>query len=594
MQMFDPMQSLKRQVNWQGADRRSLMDLLTDGALELDASCGGKGLCGKCKVRVLSGDCSPPTDEEKHFLTEEDLAAGTRLSCCCKVRGSITLLTPGPEKEMCVLENGLMPDVALETTVRKKVIAMPEECDCRSLYDYVAGKSGTGAGNPVPLNVIRRLGDSGGKSPITIVLHGKELIGLECADTTADCYGVALDIGTTTVAAGLIDLYSGSDLAVASALNPQVKYGLDVLSRINKTCHDPEALKNMHELIGACLNGLIEELCKKAGVDYRRIYEVAVAGNNVMLHLLLNVHPGMIGRTPYRPVFRQEQIIEAAAVGLRIAPFGRLLCLPSVSGFIGADIVAGIAASGMDKRDQTALLIDIGTNGEIVLQVSGRMLACSAAAGPALEGMNIACGMRASVGAVDMVRLDGSIIWRTVGNAFPRGICGSGLIDLVAVLLKSGVLQPSGRLLGKDEVNGKRRFWLVPPGEQNNQGVYITQGDVRQVQLAKGAIMAGIDMLLKRTGIKECEVEKVYLAGAFGFYANPRSIVDIGLLPEIWEDRITPIGNSSLAGAKMALLSAPARLHLREIAEKVDYLELSSIPGFDRNFSMNMAFPKRE
>ncbi len=602
------LQPKKHVIEWYGAEPRRLLDLLGAAGVELDSSCGGRGKCGKCRVQVLAGDCTPPGEDERALLPAEELASGVRLACCCKVRGKVTLLSRYAGEQMRILENSLCPDFQLKPVIRKQVISISRDCEQGSLFEYLVERLGVPVIGQSLLHVLRFLGEHG-QERLTAVLYGDALLGIESGDTTANCYGVAVDIGTTTVVAGLLDLAGGREMAVASTLNPQKKYGLDVLSRIHHAQNDPSGSETLSNLMVQCLNNLIGELYERAGTERRHIYEMVVAANTVMLHLLLGVNPRQLGRAPYHTVFRQGQVIDAGRLGLATSPFARIYCLPSVSSFIGADIVAGIMATELDRTKATVLFLDIGTNGEIVLHKDGKLLACSAAAGPALEGMNISCGMRAADGAVEGVRLqNGTMSWRTIGDFPPRGLCGSGLLDLVAVMLDAEVVSPAGRIVAKDdflkahprsplavhidETAGKRRFWLVPPSSSGESGVYISQADIRQVQLAKSAIAAGIKALLARAGVMDKEVERVYLAGALGSYVNPQSLIRLGFFPRAWQDRIVFAGNSARAGAVMAMLSEPVRLRAEEIAQKVDYFELSSCPDFEKLFAQNIAFPR--
>lgn len=584
-----------------------LLDLLGAAGLEMETSCGGRGKCGKCRVKVLAGDCTPPGDDEKTLLPAEELARGVRLACCCSVRSKVTLLSRQAGRHARILENSICPDFPLVPVIRKQAVSIGRDGGQGSLFEDLVLQLRAPVSGESLLPVLRFLGEHG-HDGLTVVLKDDAILGIESSDTTADCYGMAVDIGTTTVVAGLLDLADGRELAVTSTLNPQKKFGLDVLSRIQHAQNDPSGLETLSGLMVQCLNNLIGDLCGQAGVDRQHIYEVTVAANTVMLHLFLGVNPRQLGRAPYHTVFRQGQTISAGTLGLNVSSFSRVYCLPSVSSFIGADIVAGIMATELDRALETSLFLDIGTNGEIVLHKDGKLLACSAAAGPALEGMNISCGMRAADGAVEEVRLQNGIRWRTIGNSPPRGLCGSGLLDLVAGLLDAGVVLPSGRIVAREEfleahpgsplaghidkVTGKRRFWLVPPASSGEAGVFITQADVRQVQLAKGAVVAGIKALLTRAGVKDKEVEQIYLAGAFGTYVNPQILIRIGFFPRVWQDRIVFAGNSARAGAVMALLSGPARRRAEEIAQKVDYFELSSCPDFEKLFAQNMTFPR--
>lgn len=583
-----------------------LMDLLDGVGIELESSCAGNGTCGKCRVRIISGECLPPGPEEVELLSSRDLNKGIRLACHCMVRGEVKLELEMPAQDLRILEKGMIADFKIEVEVSKHLLTMVQNGQKPSLLENILQQLNIKQSVPGSLDILRLLARFK-PDDTTAIVAGNQLIGLEHG-TTADCYGVAVDIGTTTVVASLHDLATGNELAVASALNPQTQYGLDVLSRIHYAGKGSIHLEKLSSLIVNCLNELISELCRRSGINYQYIYKIAAAANTVMLHLLLGVSPAPIGRAPYHPVFRQGQVLAANKLGLKASPFASLYCLPSVSGFVGADIVAGIIASDLDRAEETVLFLDLGTNGEIVLGQDGKLIACSTAAGPALEGMNIACGMRAARGAVEEVWInDKSVHWRTIDNAPPLGLCGSGLLDLVAVMLDCGLLNSNGRITDKnrfasiypqnplagqiDEIAGKRRYWLIPPSGNCPNGIFISQADIRQVQLAKSAIVTGIKILMEQTGLDESRVSKVYVAGAFGAYLKPASLIRLGFFPESWRDRITFVGNTSKAGAVMALLSSSIHSRMEETAQRVGYIELESSPGFEKLFIEEMIFP---
>lgn len=605
---------------------RPLNDLLAEAGLIPESACGGAGTCGKCRVMVEEGTCLPPSVDEASFLSPEDLGRGIRLACYCQVRGPVSLRLPVPAEQERILTSYAAPEFPFKPFEPDKV--QPPDAGSGALHFGAPGKiPPSGAGSDAP------------------------------------DYGVAVDIGTTTVVAVLNHLATGQEVAVASALNPQTRFGFDVLTRIQCAHQSPAGLERLQAASAGCLNSLITRMCRNSGVHSRYISRVSVAANTVMLHLLLGIDPAPIGRAPYEPVFRQAQTVPAADIGIRAAGSAQVYCLPSVSGFVGADIVGGIMATGLDKSEDTVLFLDLGTNGEMVLFKAGRPVACSTAAGPALEGMNISCGMRAADGAVEAVSIgaDGRLAWRAIGSRPPRGLCGSGLLDLVAALLDAGLVAPSGRLADRkrfeaahpgsplaghlEEQGGRRRFRLIlapepasppppaphtePPGEQsepsaidahdalsgntgcgcrsdwsdrpgssNNPGasgtssgeaaIFLTQADIRQVQVAKSAIAAGIKLLLETAGIAARDVERVVLAGAFGAYLNPHTLVRLGFCPASWEGRMEFAGNTSLAGARMALLSASARMHMEEFAPRIEYLRLEDRPAFEKLFVDSM------
>ncbi len=381
-----------------------------------------------------------------------------------------------------------------------------------------------------------------------------------------DDYALAFDIGTTTVVAYLLDGHTGNLLAQSSCQNPQTQFGADVISRIQ------HALKEGGEALSGCIRaamtGLAEETARQAGISPSRITAASIAGNTAMHHLLLNIDPKPLVTPPYMPAV--SQALERG--GARI--------LPNIAGFVGGDTVGCMAATRFDRQEALTLLIDLGTNGEMVLGNRHRRIACSTAAGPAFEGAKISCGMRGSDGAVDHVILEnGNLSWHTIGDAAPRGLCGSGLLDLVAALLDQGIIGESGRM--KD-----RQFKLCG-------NVVLTQKDVREVQLAKAAIRAGIELLAEELGVQVADIRRVYLAGAFGNYMNPASACRIGMIPPVLLDRIQPIGNAAGEGAKLCALSREEFLYSQRLAAETEFLELASLPRFRNRYLTALDFPEK-
>ncbi len=585
-----------------------LIDLLNNAGYELESSCAGNGTCGKCRVRIFSGECLSPIHEEMDLLSAQDFEQGIRLACHCRVRGDVSLQIEKAANNIKVLESGAHTKFCLEPTIRKILLPPIANIQELSLMEQIYKDLLVDSAGSTRIILLQRLA-ANLSGDLTAILADNRLIGLESGDTTAYVYGVAVDVGTTTVVASLHSLVDGHKAAVVSALNPQTQYGLDVLSRIQYAANGNPNLERLNELIVDCLNGLISDLCRQSGVDKRHIYRITVAANTVMLHLLLGVSPVSIGRAPYHPVFRQGQVLAAGDIGIKASHFAYIFCLPSISGFVGADIVAGIMAADLHGLDGTVLFLDLGTNGEIVLGREGKLLSCSTAAGPALEGMNISCGMRAADGAIEDVWMEGSFIkWRTIGDGPPLGLCGSGLLDLTAIMLESGLINAAGRIAAKEkyirsnpnlhlaqgieELSGKRRYCLYRADlAKSGREVYISQADIRQVQLAKSAIVAGIKVLMARFGLNENEISQVFVAGAFGAYLKPESLVRLGFFPDNWRDRITFVGNTSQAGAVMALLSGRCQSRMEDIAQNVEYIELESYPGFEKMFVDNMSFP---
>ena len=393
------------------------------------------------------------------------------------------------------------------------------------------------------------------------------------------------------MAVSLFDLRSGRKLGEDGFVNPQKAFGLDVLSRIHYDSEHPGGVKDLQAVIVRQLEACIKELITTVGCPADGLYEISVAGNATMLHCLLGVPLASLGRAPYSSVFVQPMAVSARELGFSFSPGVQVRCLPSVSTYIGGDIVAGALAARLDAAEDTVLFIDIGTNGEMILSRRGRMFACSCAAGPALEGMNISCGMRAEPGAIDHVSLqNGQASFTVIGGQAPKGICGSGLLEAVSQAVEQGIIGKNGRIsldspLVETDSQGKRRIIL-----DRGRDIYLTQSDIRQVQLCKGAILSGILTLLQQLSISPEEIDRVLVAGQFGKHLAPESLTGCDIIPASLLQRISYIGNSSMTGAQLCLLSGEERLRAWKIAREISYIELSVTPGYEKRFTQCLQF----
>ena len=568
----------------------TLLSLLRRNGTLLESPCNGKGLCGKCKVRILSGPVSALAESERRLLSSEELAEGIRLACATVPLGPVTLdpLELLGSRPTAVLGGGNLPsfDFSPEITTKTVVPVFPSLNSVGTLCDTWNG--GPDASCVVPLHLIRKLPGLSGRPSMTAVYRQGRLV-----DLRDDSYalGVAVDIGTTTVAVSLFDLRTGGKLGEDGFVNPQKAFGLDVLSRIHYDSEHPGGVKDLQAAIVHRLEACIQTLISNADCPADSLYEISVAGNTTMLHCLLGVPLASLGRAPYSSVFVQPMAVSARELGFSFSPSALVYCLPSVSTYIGGDIVAGVLAARLDAAEDTVLFIDIGTNGEIVLRRGGRMYACSCAAGPALEGMNISCGMRAEPGAIDHVSLqNGQAAFTVIGDQAPRGICGSGLLEAVSQAVEQGIIGKNGRIsldspLAETDIQGKRRIVL-----DRNRGIFLTQSDIRQVQLCKGAILSGILTLLQQLSISPEEINRVLVAGQFGRHLAPESLIGSGIIPASLLRRISYIGNSSMIGAQLCLLSGEERLRARKLAGEISYIELSVARGYEKRFTQSLQF----
>ncbi len=578
--------------------KKNLLQLLLENDIFVDNPCNGNGTCGKCKVMVLEGNLPPLSQEERKLLKEDEINAGIRLSCLVVPEEDITIEILQKERKHKILTTGYVPEFEFNPALCKKnfEIKMPTLQTQSPFEDSLCDALGS---KKVNWKLLRDYKSSYGT--VTGVFNDSELIALEAGDTTEFLYGVAIDIGTTTVVAALIDMNNGEELATASRINPQKKFGLDVLTRIAYELEHQEGSKEeLQKTIVEAINEMVEELCSEGKVKKENIYEISIAANCTMMHFLLGVDATSIGKSPYAPIFIKAKNISASDLGIKAAKCARVYCLPSVSSYIGADIVAGAYVCELHKAEANILFIDIGTNGEIVLSKGGKLLSCSCAAGPALEGMNISSGMRAAEGAVEDVEItEKGVYLKVIGEEDPIGICGSGILAAVKELIRTGIVKNNGAFIKKEQLeesdyrykmiqlNGnKREFLLRSTPEQ----LLITQGDVRQVQLAKGALLSGFYALLKQASLGMDELDKVMIAGQFGAHLPADSLVGTGILPEEVKNKLIYVGNSSKTGAYMALMSVEVKKEIEELAGEMEYMELGASEGYEKLFSKCLIF----
>jgi uncharacterized 2Fe-2S/4Fe-4S cluster protein (DUF4445 family) len=577
----------------------------------VESTCGGRGTCGKCRVRIVSGP-SPVTPADQQHLEADEIASGWRLSCQAEVREDTVVEVPRLLGTPKTAMFGVGRQVILDPNVHKVHLrlAPPELHDQRSDLERVQealGRAGFAAAADLP--VLRALPGAlrATDFDVTAVVCGGDLVAIEPGDTTGSVHGAAFDLGTTTIVGTLLDLVTGEARAVASSLNRQAVHGGDVLSRISHSMGRAEGLAELQGLAAATFNDLLEELAREAGVPRDRIYEITVAGNCTMQHLLLSIDPEPISMTPFAPAISRGLEVRADSLGIRIHPHGRAYLFPHLGAYVGGDIVAGLLATALPRGDRLRLFVDVGTNGEIVLGSERRTVSTAAPAGPAFEGAEISCGMRATRGAIEGVRITGATVTlQTIGDAPPLGLCGSGLIDAVAQLYRAGLLDAGGRLRSAEEAagfapppirerlvtqDGVRAFVLATAAETGSRRVILTQKDIRQLQFAKGSIATGIQVLMKEMGVRAADLHEVLLAGAFGSYIHPDSARTIGLVPPVALDRIKAIGNAAGEGAKIGLLSYRERDAAEAMPGRVEYLELSGREDFNDLFMKALGFP---
>ncbi len=520
-----------KEINY--SDGKRLMDILIENDLFVENPCNGKGTCGKCKVKIISGNVDSISDLEKKFLKKEEIEDGVRLSCFIKAYGDYEIEVLSNFENHKVLSSGYIPKFKFDK--------------------YYCG------------------------------------------------YGIIIDIGTTTVAMGMIELSTGKEIAKKTMINPQRKYGSDVLTRITYEYENKEnGIETMQAVIVECINKMIDDISNEVEIDKKEIKEIVISANCTMTHMLIGKDAKVLGKYPYEPIFKNAINIKAKDIGILAGEETNLYCIAQVSAFIGGDIVSGVYACELKKRKGNILFIDIGTNGEIVLSVNGKMSCCSCAAGPALEGMNISCGISASDGAIeDIIITKEGIKTSVIGDTNPLGICGSGILSAIEQLISHEIVNKRGAFIKKESISeddyrysmlrmndSKREFIIDAKNE-----IIITQSDVRQVQLAKGAILSGVIALLKNEGIEMSELDKVLIAGQFGLHLKEKSLIGTGILPNEVKGKIEYIGNTSKSGAYMALMSKEAKFKMESISKEIKYVELAVVDEYEKIFRNSMEFP---
>jgi uncharacterized 2Fe-2S/4Fe-4S cluster protein (DUF4445 family) len=583
--------------------------------IDVDAVCGGRGRCTSCRVKFLAGPIPPPTLGDRVQLGDDLVREGYRLACQCTVVDPITVQTAPPidERAFQILGAGTgasLPKFKIDAGVAKQLVqvSLPRE-EHHQTSDVEQLVTAVGVRDPdVAPSVLhglpQALRDDDGR--VTVTTFAGRILAVERGDTTAMKFGLAIDIGTTTVVSTLVELESGEQLASVSSLNPQAVFGGDLMSRIAFAQFNATNLRKLHTRIVGLLNQHIEHLARESGVLPKWIYKVVVVGNTCMHHLLLGIDPTWVGLAPYAPVMRHALVVPARELFLKIAPEARVCLLPLVAGFVGADAVAVALATRIHEGEAVRIAVDIGTNGEVLLGSRDRVWACSAPAGPALEGGQIRHGMRGARGAIDRVTVDEDLRLQTIGDAEPLGICGSGLIDLVAGLLERGVIDWTGLIRTDDRdrlpsalrervtTRGDERLVIVARAGEGGapREIVLTQDDVRQVQLAKGAIASGVAMLQHVAGVRPDAVAELMLAGGFGNYVSIASAQRIGLIPRLPRGDVRYVGNAASLGAQLCLLSEGERAMAERVAERIEHVSLATHPDFEDIFVDAMNFPR--
>ena len=592
----------------------TILDAAQRAGLNINVICGGQGKCGKCVVFIQSGKTEFDRQKYGRFFTQEELDKGACLACETTVQGDIHVIIPEYTliQEQKILIEGLENKIDFRPSVKKYYVELqppslsdPSPDLSRLLWGIQK------AGGPVaekmyaPLEVLREipgiLRHSEWKvtGTIGLVPGGYRLLDLQENDTAKRIYGAAVDLGSTTIVVYLWDLVTGTVVCVASNYNKQISCGEDILARVNFARKN--GLTKLQALASESINQALTTAANSAGIDREDIYEVVVAGNTVMTHMLLGIDPAYMIAEPYVPVVRRALSVAAGRIGITCNPNGGVFVFPAVSDFIGGDIIADILACGMSEREEISLLIDIGTNFEVVLGNREWMFSCAGAAGPALEGGEVLYGMRANPGAIEKITIDPETLdpkYSTINGIKPRGICGSGLIDLLAGLLSSCVIDRTGRInteITNPRIRRNSHFpeYVIAWAKETeiNKDIVITENDIKNLIMSKASIHAACITLMKEAGVSRHEISTIYFAGAFGNYLDKENATTIGLIPEIPLDQIKNIGNGAVAGANIALINRRARKTLDEIAYKIAYIELNAESSFMDEYTSSTFLP---
>lgn len=506
----------------------NIQESLLANNIKIDNFCNGKGTCGKCKIKILKGSLNPISSVEKSLLSDYEIKNGIRLACLSFPKSDLKIKTISENLDFKILDFGEIPDFEMK---------------------FEKG------------------------------------------------FGLCLDIGTTSLAMYLVDLSNGEIIDKKSSINSQVKYGLDVMTRISFEYENENGKNLLQDEIIKSINNLIDELVNKNEIERSQIKKLVIGANTTMLHMLVGVDAKSLGKFPYEAKFLNSLNLDSKDLGVNIS--AKIQTLPNISAFVGSDVVAGIFLTDL-KNQKDTLFIDIGTNGEIVLKTKDKLYATSTAAGPALEGMNISCGMRAESGAIDSVKIqDENINFSTIDNKKPRGICGSGILSSVSQIIEKDFVNKRGRILDPKKLDKEdyRRKFIKEDSKRKRiiildqkENIYISQKDIRQVQLAKGAILSGFLILLEKENMKIEDLNSVIIAGGFGSHLKKEDLTGVGILPRKVEEKIRYVGNSSLIGAYMALMNENIIKEMEDLAKNITYLDLATSKNYERKFAKAMQF----
>ncbi|MCK9364933.1 MAG: ASKHA domain-containing protein [Syntrophales bacterium] len=578
-------------------EQESLLACARRLGIGINSICGGAGVCSTCKIRILDGIVSKPTANEVEAFTTEGLQAGWRLACQTYPQSNCKLYIPvesmtSPQRTQL---EGIELKVPLAPPVKAYRLSLTEpsladlRADAGRLLEEI-NRQAQPTCDILDIDVLRALSPQlrADSWDCQAIVRENEVIAVGSASDRR--LGLAVDLGSTKIAAYLVDLSDGKTVTAKGAMNPQISYGEDIVSRITSAIKNPEDLLKMRDLAVEAINRLTAKMCREAGININEVVEAVVVGNTAMHHIFLGLAVKQLALPPFISAVNQPLDLKARDVGIKIAAGAYVHLLPNIAGFVGADHVAMLLATDVWQAKGFVLALDIGTNTEVSLVCNGRIASASCASGPAFEGGHIKDGMRAARGVIERMQIVGDTVhYQTIEGAPPVGICGSGIMDALAQLFKAGIIDKGGRMTADHPrviINGKQReFVLVSKEERGGSpAITITQNDIRELQLAKAAIRAGIQMLLENQGKREDEIDRVIIAGAFGSYIDVASAITAGMLPALPLERFEQVGNAAGLGAKLALISVTKRAEAKGIAGMINYIELASAPHFNQTF----------
>lgn len=592
----------------------NILELAYSVGIGIRSECGGKGLCGKCRVIVTDKSAvSEVTEAEMRHLSSSELNSGYRLACCTMLKQNAKVMIPEESRILArkILAWGLEKPIEAKPQIKKFHVKLskPTLLDAKPDYERILDSVNNEHGFNnlrIAYEALKQLPDilRSADWQVTVTLLGDhEIIAVEEGDTSRIVLGLAVDIGTSKIVGSLVDLATGQTLCTGFIENPQMLYGEDIISRITYCANDEEKMRTLQKLLVDGVNKVLNYTCGQTRVNPQNIYEVTVAGNTAMHHFFLGLNPKHVAVSPFTPGLKSPINVKAKELNIKMCPEGNVHVLPIIAGFVGADAVADVLSSGIYESKVLSLLLDIGTNTEVFVGNCEDILSCSCASGPAFEGIHIKHGMKAVTGAIEKLRINQNyeVEYKTIDDAAPRGLCGSAMIDVVAEMFKHGIINNRGRFKTSattprlKRINGDIEFTLVNKDESGiNQDITVTQKDINQIQLAKAAIFAGCWILMKRKNVKTDDVDQLLIAGSFGRYIDPENAKIIGLVPDVPTEKIKFIGNTALTGAKMALISVEARKTTEVLSRRIRYLELATERDFQSEFADALFIPHKD